>query len=102
MVKPPPDDTNGFHVYNQFTIRCARRDALAAYLNAENIGSAVYYPVPLHLQPCFAGLGYQAGDFPIAEQASREVLSLPIHPFIGRDEQDYVVEKIRSFYRGGP
>jgi dTDP-4-amino-4,6-dideoxygalactose transaminase len=102
MVKPPADDTEGFHVYNQFTIRCDRRDELAAYLAKETIGSAVYYPVPLHLQPCFAGLGYKPGDFPIAEQACREVLSLPIHPFLGRDEQEYIIEKIRAFYRGEP
>lgn len=102
MTKPPPEDPDGFHVYNQFTIRCERRDALAAYLTAAGIGTAVYYPVPLHLQPCFAGLGYKAGDFPEAERACREVLSLPVHPFLSRDEQDYVVEKIRSFYRQGP
>jgi len=102
VVRPPLDDSDGFHVYNQFTIRCDRRDELAAYLARESIGSAVYYPVPLHLQPCFASLGYKAGDYPIAEQASREVLSLPMHAFIGRDEQDYVIETIRSFYRGAP
>lgn len=102
ITKPPPDDPDGFHVYNQFTIRSERRDALAAYLTAAGIGTAVYYPVPLHLQPCFAGLGYKAGDFPVAEQACREVLSLPMHPFLLRDEQHYVVEKIRAFYRGGP
>jgi dTDP-4-amino-4,6-dideoxygalactose transaminase len=100
VVKPPLDAADEFHVYNQFTIRCIHRDALADHLKAEGIGVAVYYPLPLHLQPCFAGLGYKQGDFPRAERACQEVLSLPMHPFLCRDEQEYVVEKIASFYCG--
>ncbi len=102
FVRCPPDDSEGVHVYNQFTLRADRRDALAAFLSAAGIGSAVYYPLPLHLQPCFSALGYKIGDFPIAEKASREVLSLPMHPFLEADEQLYVVETIRSFYCGAP
>ena len=99
-IQLPEDDPLGFHVYNQFTIRCTRRDELAAHLTKEGIGSAVYYPLPLHLQPCFASLGHEPGDFPVAEKACREVLSLPMHPFVRPDEQLYLVEKIRSFFGG--
>ncbi|HRI64234.1 MAG TPA: DegT/DnrJ/EryC1/StrS family aminotransferase [Polyangium sp.] len=100
-IELPADDPHGLHVYNQFTIRCSQRDALAGYLTQQGIGSAVYYPLPLHLQPCFARLGHAPGDFPIAERACRDVLSLPMHPFIRADEQSYIVEKIRHFIRGG-
>lgn len=99
-VTAPLDDAEGGHVYHQFTIRCARRDALQSFLAAAGVGSAVYYPIPLHLQPCFADLGHRAGEFPEAERAAREVLSLPIAPELGDDDQDYVVDRIGAFYRG--
>jgi dTDP-4-amino-4,6-dideoxygalactose transaminase len=99
-VTPPADDPEGRHVYHQFTIRCARRDELHAFLSASGVGCAVYYPVPLHLQPCFAGLGSREGAFPEAERAAREVLSLPIGPELGEDDQAYVVDRIRAFYGG--
>jgi len=98
FVRPAEDDTEGRHVYHQFTIRAVRRDDLRASLDAAGIGTAVYYPVPLHLQPCFADLGYRAGDFPEAERACREVLSLPISPTLTPEQQAYVVERIRVFY----
>ena len=97
---PPADDPTGRHVYHQFTIRCARRDGLKAFLTAAGVGCTVYYPVPLHLQECFAHLGYREGTFPEAERAAREVLSLPISPELGDDDQEYVVERIAEFYRG--
>ena len=99
-VRPPTDDSEGRHVYHQFTIRCAKRDALQAFLVASGIGCAVYYPVPLHLQPCFAHLGYREGAFPDAERATKEVLSLPISPVLREEDQVYVVDRIRAFYRG--
>ena len=68
------------HIFNQYTIRAARRDALQEHLKARGIGNSVYYPLPLHLQPCFAYLGYKEGQCPVSEQASREVLSLPVFP----------------------
>jgi dTDP-4-amino-4,6-dideoxygalactose transaminase len=101
-VTPPADDPDGLHVYHQFTIRCGEgsRDALQAFLTAAGVGCAVYYPVPLHLQPCFADLGYGEGAFPEAERAAREVLSLPISPELRKDDQEYVVDRVRAFYRG--
>ncbi|HEX7841090.1 MAG TPA: DegT/DnrJ/EryC1/StrS family aminotransferase, partial [Kofleriaceae bacterium] len=86
------------HVYHQFVIRAPRRDGLRAHLAAAGVGTEVYYPEPLHLQPCFAELGYRAGSFPIAERACREVLALPIHPALGPRAQDFVVEQIAAFY----
>ncbi|KPJ92562.1 MAG: transcriptional regulator [Gemmatimonas sp. SG8_17] len=87
------------HVFNQYTIRAARRDELKAHLTARGIGSAVYYPRPLHLQPCFEYLGYTRGQFPEAERACDEVISLPVYPELTEDQRNEVVEKIREFYR---
>jgi dTDP-4-amino-4,6-dideoxygalactose transaminase len=86
-------------VWNQFTIRVPhdRRDALQQHLNERKIGSAVYYPIPLHLQTCFAGLGYQRGSLPASEQAADEVLSLPIFPEMTREEQDCVIAALTDF-----
>jgi dTDP-4-amino-4,6-dideoxygalactose transaminase len=86
------------HVYNQFTIRAPRRDGLRAHLTRAQIGTEVYYPIPFHLQPCFASLDYKKGDFPHSERAAEEVLSLPIYPELSSDQQEYVVEKIADFY----
>jgi dTDP-4-amino-4,6-dideoxygalactose transaminase len=89
------------HVFNQFTIRAERRDDLREHLNARGIGSAVYYPLPLHLQECFAPLGYREGDLPVSEALCAEVLSLPVFPELGEDRLSRVAEAIRAFYRGG-
>ena len=83
------------HVYAQYTIRVANRDALGQALKAEGIPTAIYYPKCLHEQPVFASLGYKWGDFPESEKASREVISLPMHPFLAESDQDRVVESIR-------
>ena len=87
-------------VYYVFQIKAENRDGLAAYLKGNGIGTCVYYPVPLHLQKCFAYLGYKEGDFPVAEKLCGEVLALPIYPEITEDEVSYVCEKIKEFYKG--
>jgi len=86
------------HVYNQFVIRCPRRDELKAYLAQNGISTEVYYPLSLSLQKCFAGLGYREGDFPESERASREVLALPVHSALPPADQEYVAGCIQRFY----
>jgi dTDP-4-amino-4,6-dideoxygalactose transaminase len=94
----PYTDPRATHVFHQYVIRAPRRDALRAHLAARNIGSEIYYPVPLHLQAALKDLGYKPGDFPHAERAAAEVLALPIYPELRDDEQQTVVEAIRAFY----
>jgi dTDP-4-amino-4,6-dideoxygalactose transaminase len=86
------------HVFHQYVVRVPRRDELRAHLTAHGIGSEIYYPLPLHLQQALLYLGYRPGDFPHAERAAAEVLALPIYPELRDDEQQTVVEAIRSFY----
>jgi len=95
----PKAHADSRHIYNQYTIRCQRRDELKAHLQAAGIGTEVYYPVPLHLQECFAFLGGKLGDLPVTEQAMRECLSLPIYAELAAEQQQYVVEKIAEFYK---
>ena len=87
-------------IFNQYTLRIAsgKRDALQAHLKAHGIGTAIYYPLPLHLQPCFAYLGYKKGQCPESERAAQEVLSLPIYPELTRQQLDEVVAGVTSFF----
>ncbi len=87
-------------VYNQYVVRVPKRDALRAHLAGVGIGSEIYYPLPLHMQKCFKGLGYRKGDFPVSEKAAKEVLALPIYPELKESEQKYVVSSIKEFYEG--
>ena len=95
-VTPPVTDPANEHIFHQYTIRVARRDHVVERLKAKGIGCAVYYPRPLHLQPCFAPLGYAQGQFPEAERASHEVVSLPIYPELTAGQRDEVVTAVRE------
>jgi dTDP-4-amino-4,6-dideoxygalactose transaminase len=97
IVTPCTDPANE-HIFNQYTVRVPRRDALMEHLRARGIGHAVYYPLPLHLQPCFAYLGYREGAFPESERAAREVISLPVYPELTAPQRDEVVAAVRAFY----
>jgi dTDP-4-amino-4,6-dideoxygalactose transaminase len=97
-VKTPVVEPNNRPVYHQYTILAPQRDSLQKALADHGIGSAVFYPKCLHVQPCFAYLGYSAGSFPVAEKVSQEVLSLPIFPELSDDQIAYVAAAIRSFY----
>jgi dTDP-4-amino-4,6-dideoxygalactose transaminase len=94
----PYRDPNAHHIFHQYVVRADTRDALRQFLTDRNIGSEIYYPVPLHLQACFTYLGYRAGDLPEAERAAREVLALPMFPELTEAEQAWVVESIAEFY----
>ena len=87
------------HIYHQYVIRAQRRDELKKFLNSNDIGCEVYYPIPLHLQECFKYLGWKEGDFPEAEKAAKETLALPIFPELEDEQIIYVVDKILEFYR---
>jgi dTDP-4-amino-4,6-dideoxygalactose transaminase len=94
-----PVEKHGRHIYNQFVIKVERgRDELRQFLNESGIGSEVYYPVPLHLQPCFKFLNVKKGAFPRAERAAEKTLALPIYPELDDEQLVYVVEKIQAFY----
>jgi dTDP-4-amino-4,6-dideoxygalactose transaminase len=94
----PFTDPRATHVFHQYVIRAPRRDALRDHLTSRSIGSEIYYPVPIHLQAAMKDLGYKPGDFPHAEAACAEVLALPIYPELRDDEQQTVVQAIRTFY----
>jgi len=93
------DYTNNSHVFNLYVIRATKRDDLKRFLSEHGVRTEVYYPLPLHLQPCFAYLGYRKGDFPHSELATSQVLALPIYPEISSKQQEYVVQKIVDFYK---
>lgn len=97
-IRTPHIEACNESIFNQYTIRVARRDALQSFLKEKGIGNSIYYPLPLHLQPCFAYLGYKAGSCPEAERAAGEVLSLPIFPELTENQLDQVVAAVRAFY----
>jgi dTDP-4-amino-4,6-dideoxygalactose transaminase len=93
-------ETGNVHVYNQYVIRSRRRDGLREFLAEQDVGTEVYYPIPLHLQECFSSLGYKSGDFPESERAAQETLALPIYPELTEEMQGYVVDRIVDYYKG--
>jgi dTDP-4-amino-4,6-dideoxygalactose transaminase len=100
QVVVPFERENCRHTYNQFVVRVpGSRDDLRKFLAANDIGTDIYYPVPLHLQECFAYLGHREGEFPESEKASRESLALPVYPELRAEQQEYVVDKIAEFFR---
>jgi len=99
ILLPPVWDDDA-HCFNLFVIQAEKRDELKKYLAAKDIDTAVYYTTPLHLQPCFSDLDYRKGDFPVAEEAARKVLALPLFAEITRQQQKRVVEAIAEFYHG--
>jgi dTDP-4-amino-4,6-dideoxygalactose transaminase len=98
-IKPPKIDPNNFSIYHQYTITASERDRLRKFLSESKIGSAIFYPKPLHLQECFGYLGYKEGDLPVAERLCKEVLSLPIYPELTPGQIEYVAQKVLEFYR---
>lgn len=98
-ITPPVRRPDCIHVYNQFVIRARSRDALKDHLDKNGIGSAIYYPLCLHLQDCFKFLGGKQGDYPEAEKASQETLALPVFPELSSSQIEYVVEQIAAFYK---
>jgi dTDP-4-amino-4,6-dideoxygalactose transaminase len=98
VIPTRPADYQTRHIYNQFVIRCERRDALQAHLKKHAIGSEVYYPLPLHLQACYSFLGYQKGAFPVSEKLADTSLALPVHAELAAADIEFVCGCIRSFY----
>ncbi|HJQ84497.1 MAG TPA: DegT/DnrJ/EryC1/StrS family aminotransferase, partial [Candidatus Binatia bacterium] len=95
-----PEAASEAHVFHQYVVRARDRDRLRAHLGAAGIGTMIYYPAPLHLQPALASLGLRPGAFPEAERAAGEVLALPIYPELARAQVATVVEAVATFYRG--
>ena len=97
VILPVIEDETS-HIFHHFVLRTQKRDDLQVYLRENGVMTGVYYPMPLHVQPCFSGLGYKYGDFPVAEDASRTSLALPVFPELKVSEINYIIKKIRSFF----
>jgi len=98
VVTPHAEEHNR-HIYNQYTIRVDNRDELQQHLKDKNVGTALYYPLPLHLQECYRDLGYREGDMPESERAAKETISIPVYPELTRQQQEYVAAQIADFTR---
>lgn len=103
FVKPPvaiykESGLTNYHTFHQYVVRVKSRDALQAFLKERGVGTSVFYPLPLHLQKCFAYLGYKKGDFPVSEKAAKEVIALPMYPELSEAQQDYIISCFEQFY----
>ncbi len=87
------------HIFNQYVVRVSHRDELQVYLQKKGVGTEIYYPVPMHLQECFANLGYESGRFPETERAANQTLALPIHPELTEEQAQFVVACISEFFQ---
>ncbi|MBQ4432099.1 MAG: DegT/DnrJ/EryC1/StrS family aminotransferase [Synergistaceae bacterium] len=100
FITAPVELDGNYHIYHQYVVRVkSKRDELMKWLDGRGFGARVYYPLPLHLQPCFKYLGYKEGDFPVSEQLSREVLALPVFPGLKANEQEELVAEMAKFFR---
>ena len=99
-IRNPKSEIRNYHIYNQYIIRVVQRDELRNFLTKNDIGTEIYYPVPFHMQECFADLKYKKGEFPLAEQAGDTSIALPIYPELSAEQQKFVVEKIKEFISG--
>jgi dTDP-4-amino-4,6-dideoxygalactose transaminase len=101
VIVPRPAPYQTRHIFHQFVIRAGRdRDGLQQFLKSRGIGSEIYYPLALHQQPCFSGLGYSAGDFPVSEELARTVLALPVHSDLTAAQIEYVAAQTRAYFDG--
>lgn len=98
IVQCPVERDDEFHTYHVFVIQCDRRDQLQSFLAEQGVETKIHYPIPIHLQRCAKDLGYQKGDFPMAETQAGRILSLPINQFVTMEQVDFVVDRIREFY----
>ncbi len=99
-IPNPKSEIRNYHIYNQYIIRLENRDGLKKFLTENEIGNEIYYPVPFHLQECFTNLNYKKGDFPESEKSSDTSLALPIYPELSKEQQEFVVQKIKQFVQG--
>jgi len=99
-IKTPRALEHNYHIYNQYTLVVDDRDKLRDYLKENSIGFDIYYPVPLHLQECYNDLGYKKGELPISEKLAEKVISIPVFPEMTEDQQAYVIESLKKFYKG--
>ena len=97
-ITTPYIDQYCYHVFNQYTLKVPDRDKFQKFLTEKEIGSAIYYPLSLHLQKCFSYLGYSKGDLPVSEKVSKQVISLPVYPELFPQQQEYVIDMIKEFY----
>ena len=99
-IRNPKSEIRNYHIYNQYIIRTQKRDELKKFLTENEIGNEIYYPIPFHQQDCFVNLNYKTGDFPEAEKACQTSLALPIYPELTKEQQEFVVGKIKEFIQG--